>query len=449
MPDYGGYDFSGYSIYSMFTLWFLMFFFFICQLTGATLLFTVHLKKRKRLWIRTAAAFAGNVTLSVGAMYFYLFFGSYYWGYVSTYLVLFLAAFAGFALCYKERAQTIMSCCISGYLTQNLISKIFYMFQLISGLREFFYGAPWISFACNVCFYVIGMVCVYFVFARRANKNIMLKVENRNVLFLSVAALIVTIFISSLFDMYAKSVVLLDIAGAVLSAFTCIFILSVQSGLLDKSRYRQDMEIMEQLWEEKRKQFDLTKENIDIINIKCHDLKHQLYALRTSEGEISKEAVREIEDAVSFYDSNIKTNNEILDTMLTEKSLYCREHGIKLTCMVDGRKLSYISSADMCSLFGNAIENAIEAVGRVKDPDKRVVSVTSEVRSGMNLIRIVNYFGGNVEFEDGLPVTDKGDKNFHGFGMKSIRTIVGKYGGNLSVSTEDDEFYLNIVLPLP
>ena len=342
-----------------------------------------------------------------------------------------------------------MFCCIAGYLTQHPIGKIFYMFQLISGLREFFYGAPWISFACNVCFYVIGMVCVYFVFARRANKNIMLKVENRNVLFLSVAALIVTIFINNLFDMYARSIVLLDVAGSVLAVFTCIFILSVQSGLLDKSRYRQDMEIMEQLWEEKRKQFDLTKENIDIINIKCHDLKHQLYALRTSEGEISKEAVREIEDAVSFYDSNIKTNNEILDTMLTEKSLYCREHGIKLTCMVDGRKLSYISSADMCSLFGNAIENAIEAVGRVKDPDKRVVSVTSEVRSGMNLIRIVNYFGGKVEFEDGLPVTDKGDKNFHGFGMKSIRAIVEKYGGNLSVSTEDDEFYLNIVLPLP
>ncbi len=445
MPDYGGYDFSGYSIYSMFTLWFLMFFFFICQLTGATLLFTVHLKKRKRFLIRASVSFVCMTILSVGVMYFFLYFGSYYWGYVSIYIIMFLATFACFMSCYNESAWTVMFCCIAGYLTQHPISKIYRLFLIITGLS----GAPWISFACNLCFYAAGLVCIYFIFARRANKNISTKIENRNILFLSVAALIVTIFINNLFDMYARSIVLLDVAGSVLAVFTCIFILSVQSGLLDKSRYRQDMEIMEQLWEEKRKQFDLTKENIDIINIKCHDLKHQLYALRTSEGEISKEAVREIEDAVSFYDSNIKTNNEILDTMLTEKSLYCREHGIKLTCMVDGRKLSYISSADMCSLFGNAIENAIEAVGRVKDPDKRVVSVTSEVRSGMNLIRIVNYFGGKVEFEDGLPVTDKGDKNFHGFGMKSIRAIVEKYGGNLSVSTEDDEFYLNIVLPLP
>ena len=49
--------------------------------------------------------------------------------------------------------------------------------------------------------------------------------------------------------------------------------------------------------------------------------------------------------------------------------------------------------------------------------------------------------------EDGLPVTDKDDGKYHGFGVKSIGLIAGKYGGNVSMKAEGDRFICTITLP--
>ena len=56
-----------------------------------------------------------------------------------------------------------------------------------------------------------------------------------------------------------------------------------------------------------------------------------------------------------------------------------------------------------------------------------------------------NYFKGKLAFEDGLPLTTKEDKESHGFGMRSLRMIVKKYGGELTASVSDDIFHLNII----
>ena len=59
----------------------------------------------------------------------------------------------------------------------------------------------------------------------------------------------------------------------------------------------------------------------------------------------------------------------------------------------------------------------------------------------------LNYYGGKLELSDGLPVTTKADRGNHGYGVKSIRSIVSKYDGELSISMEDQVFCLQILIP--
>ena len=110
-------------------------------------------------------------------------------------------------------------------------------------------------------------------------------------------------------------------------------------------------------------------ENVDLINRKCHDLKHQIAALRRiSDRREREESIQALEQSVMIYDSVVKTGNDILDTVLTEKSLLCESRGITLTCVADGDCLDFMDGVDIYTIFGNALDNAIESVTPLDDP---------------------------------------------------------------------------------
>ena len=157
--------------------------------------------------------------------------------------------------------------------------------------------------------------------------------------------------------------------------------------------------------------------------------------------------VKEIEDVISIYDSTVKTGNEALDIILTEKSLYCSKHDIKLCCIIDGEKLSFMKSADLYALFGNVIDNAIEAVERL-DSGKRTISLSVKQINSFLTVNIHNWYEKEISFIDNLPKTTKSDTSMHGYGMKSVQMICRNYGGEMSINTENKVFNLNIVFPL-
>ena len=88
------------------------------------------------------------------------------------------------------------------------------------------------------------------------------------------------------------------------------------------------------------------KKNVDLINLKCHDLKHQIRE-HTAKGNITKDTINELEEIINIYDSNVRTGNEALDLILTEKSLLCQKANIKLSCLADCSNLSFIADSDL------------------------------------------------------------------------------------------------------
>ena len=231
--------------------------------------------------------------------------------------------------------------------------------------------------------------------------------------------------------------------------FTDVLAIAMQLALLHETDLALKNEIIEQLLASEQKKQQMTAENIELINRKCHDLKHQIHALRhISSEEERNDYIKQVEKAVLFYESAVKTGNETLDLILMEKQLYCKEHGITLTSICDGSKLSFLSTPDLYALFGNALENAIESVSG-EAPENRIISFRSAARGGFLSIHFENYLGHALNMRDGLPLTTKDDESYHGFGMLSIRHIVEKYGGTMSIRTDQQRFRMDILLPCP
>lgn len=160
--------------------------------------------------------------------------------------------------------------------------------------------------------------------------------------------------------------------------------------------------------------------------------------------------IEEVEGAIMIYDHVLETDNEVLNTILSEKSLYCKNHQITLTCIADGAPLDFMSTMDTYALLGNALDNAIEAVSKYKEIEKRVVSLTISAKDSFLCIQTNNYYEGEIQFKDGLPIsTKRRNRAYHGFGMKSIKHLSEKYGGTMVTSFKNGIFMLQIVLPFP
>lgn len=243
--------------------------------------------------------------------------------------------------------------------------------------------------------------------------------------------------------------VLMRVVVAVAQVY-CVTVFYFQNVLFQKSAMRQELTTLNLLWQQSRVQYSLSKENIDLINRKCHDLKHQMAALKSMTGsEERARYVAELENSIQIYDSIVKTGNEALDTILTEKSLYCEANHILISCVADGSRLGFINPVDIYAIFGNALSNAIESVQKITASGRRAIDVLVHVKRQFLVISITNPLTGELKFEDGLPVTTKPDNGYHGFGLKSIRHTAEKYGGFVTVEAKGGIFSLRILFPLP
>ena len=211
---------------------------------------------------------------------------------------------------------------------------------------------------------------------------------------------------------------------------------------------RNELEAMDSLLNRQYEQFKLAEANNEAMHRVYHDLKHQIAFIKSETDEKKRESyLREMESVVSLHEAEAVTGNSVLDTILTSKNLICAEKGITMTCFADASRLDRLDVMDICSIFGNAIDNAIEYEATLEDPERRLIKVTVYRENRFLLIRVENYCEEQIPLHDGLPKTRKNDSRYHGYGLKSIRRTAEKYGGSMTLSQEDDWFTLTVLIP--
>lgn len=138
----------------------------------------------------------------------------------------------------------------------------------------------------------------------------------------------------------------------------------------------------------------------------------------------------------------------MLDTILATKILKCQNLGISLTCVADGSALDFMHSMDISALFGNALDNAIESVSKISDPEKRLIHLSIARQKQFLRIRVENCYEGGLLYEGKNLITTKEDKHYHGYGLKSMEQTVRKYNGSMTIEPRDGWFELRILFPL-
>ena len=164
----------------------------------------------------------------------------------------------------------------------------------------------------------------------------------------------------------------------------------------------------------------------------------------------------EIEDYITNLELQIEgfedfrdTGNRTLDIILGEKIYRCKKDGIEYEDNIIITKLDFMAEFEICALFANALDNAIEACIEMESCAKKYISVTCRDIKGFIIIKIINSKSNVIKVIDDQIYTTKVDKVGHGIGISSIKYITDKYNGEVVINYSDDEFILNIMIPIP
>lgn len=215
------------------------------------------------------------------------------------------------------------------------------------------------------------------------------------------------------------------------------------------SHIQHELETIHTILDSQYEQYKQAQRTVDLINFRYHDLKNHIIALRAEEDAPQRqEYLDKLEHEIHDYEAMNKTGNQVLDTLLTSKNLRCMQHKIDMTCVIDGSLFNFMDVMDICSIFGNALDNAIECEVKIKDYGKRMIHVDAFSEKSFLIIRFENYYEGDIRFERGIPVTSKKETNLHGYGLKSLRYTVHKYKGEVQIDARDNWFSLRILIPM-
>ena len=412
---------------------------YIFSLAAAFSVFALVLRKRKR----------GIITTAVG---FLVLYGFWYTRNINGYsykfdTLYYLAIYAGLTLLIRYSFE--LDFVGSLFVVTNVLSLQHLSYKvnlsIISlidvGLRD-----SWWYFLSYVLCVSICSLAVYFLLARKM-KGVEITIKSSTQVITTIAVVIATIFLSeytqqALIDRlggdHGYIIALVSVYAIIISIFSMAFLYQniIATHLQEENR------VMGLLIEKDKQRYQTAKLTAEKIRIKYHDLKHEM-----SKRELDEDEMREFKETETNYQSLMYSGSMALDLVLMEKVSLAEKNGCHIKSVVDGSLLSFMPSYQIYSLFGNMLDNAIEAAKEMDKEEERIISLSVSLLRNNVVITCTNFTKTLPTFENGLPKTRKKDADNHGYGMKSIRNTVEAHKGVFKATCKDREFNLKIVFP--
>ena len=338
------------------------------------------------------------------------------------------------------------------YLIFLLISESFYstpyfIQNLIEQFSNFSNDLLFVAIAFVFAFAFVAVDWKIFISNFKKNKFS----DYRFSILLGVVAF--SLFVDELliYFLHKTSSILLETASLGVLLLIIVAFHFIAYGMLSQNVSQQEVSLVKRLWAEDKKQYRLQKESIEMINIKCHDLRHQIAALKNSSGEVSNKLIADMERSIDVTEYTFQTGNDVLNVIFSNIGIRCKQNGIDFSCMAEGSSLNFMEEMDIYSIFQNLLDNAFEYEDKYVEPDCKFISITVKNAGDMVQIHCENYCKAEIpkeQLEQGNIETTNEDKSNHGFGLKSIKNTTKKYGGDFRIFLQDDMFQVNIIFHL-
>lgn len=436
---------------------------FTALVLGAELLFCGNLKRRKGFIFIFPLALAAIIALSMLIPYQYQ--NSAYGSFL--FFVLFLFSVGFLFLNFKESPKTILFVASAGYTVQHIASEFYELCYAMMGLNNVsssniygsiiansgnssslvlaFFGNNWFLFLLYWTIYFLTYLFIYYFFKGKVLGEDTNRLSSFSLVAIFGFSLLINVVFGAIViwssNKNADKTILTMLH--IYNIACCFLLLFIMFELKRRRAAETELAIENELHLREKEKYEQAKKNREIIDLKCHDLKHQIHSIGKTKS-IGQDVLNEIEESINIYDTIYDTGCEALDIILGEKDLICRKEGIVFTPIVNGSLLSHLKESDVYSLFGNILDNAIEASRKVKG-GSRVIGLSVKIVNGFVVIHEYNRYQGELKKNNNSFESTKGDSTFHGYGLKSIKNIVEKYNGQLSIKAKDHVFTMGIM----
>ena len=375
-----------------------------------------------------------------------------FWLDVETFSIVFVLT--GWLLLTNRSWDSFLATALAVVFVKGITSN----FELIlfAGIKVFVQNASdlmWINFLGYALVYIFTVGFLFLLQKLAVNKEMEpLSLWNMILLagIVSVVAILIKIYFtrSDMSDVNPNAIIPVFITFLFVIASV---ILSVKSS---KARYYSRInQLSEEYMAAQAKHFEKVRESDLEMRRLRHDMKNHVLCMnelyRQKKQQELGEYLKQLYDTIIDIQSAIRTGNEIIDAIINEKAGEAEQFKIKIQVDGDFKGIT-IAAMDLCTIFSNLLDNAVEAVKSVKESDREIIVSTKKTGSFL-FLTIENNTAFEVEISDNIKTT-KNNKKEHGFGIGNVDKAVKKYGGEFRLDcrkvSEHYVFTAEVMLPL-
>lgn len=354
-------------------------------------------------------------------------------------------------ICYKVSVHTAVVVIELAYLLIVPLSEA----TGISIMSQFYHGNTMAQvdgtsiLKWQIYVFVILLKVLYAVIVYRLLKNFKYAIQAKDVAVLSISFLLVfTVSFASTYgylNLGESNTLILDVITSVLGVvFIVQFLYSRNVSFLREQEQRDKIQIAQ--LQQQYAYYQEKMKDAERVRSIYHDLKNHLLIMESRQNTAETRQMAEtLRSQIADYEDYVHTGNEFLDIILKDKAAKAREKQIDFSALVDFKGMDFIEPLDISTIFGNALDNAMEASERLPE-DQRLITVKAERVRDMLIITVENNTLPGTQPAEG---TTKKDRFVHGFGIPNIKKAVEKYDGQCSFRQEDGAYLLKILIPIP
>ncbi len=288
-----------------------------------------------------------------------------------------------------------------------------------------------------------------FWFSYRISRKFLYQVDFKD--FMVVTIVFIAEIMASMYsgvghlNLHKVSGAILYITQTIFPAFFIIIFIYVKNTVCLREKEQEDrmqfIQLQQQFSYYQEKQRDEEK-----VRSIYHDMKNHLLVLESSQNtEETRRMAQQLRSQVEDYEDYIHTGNDFLDIIIKDKAGKAREKQIDFSAVIDFSNVDFIDPLDISTFFGNGIDNAIEASGKLPTEERVILIKAVKVQNFVSIL-IENNCISDSGMDDNR--TTKADKFLHGFGISNMKKAAEKYGGTCTTSQANGKFTLKILLPV-